>query len=280
MGYTLTRRLRRFGRAFTLVELLVVIAIIAVLMAMLLPALNNVRQQARNVACASNQRQLVLGTLMYVNASGGWLPFQGNWGASLFTGAISRPDFNYDEPAQYTGLGLLYYLKYVKSPGVFWCASEDAPTLTAGSQSGSGASKLPLGNAVCDSDYWYRFGWSMRYGGSTANRTGPLCAKLNTLRRPDDGLLMCGGWNGGGNEPGYIRATQLHLNRGFNLAFIDGHVSWMDYKYYPRFYSTGTGQNGQTGSPSDTGKNRYRADYPTLTVNRATEVYHGSWKYP
>ncbi|MHB1158485.1 MAG: prepilin-type N-terminal cleavage/methylation domain-containing protein, partial [Phycisphaerales bacterium] len=59
---------------FTLVELLVVVSIIALLMAILLPALGKARETARMVVCLSQQRQLGLATRMYIGDNAGWYP--------------------------------------------------------------------------------------------------------------------------------------------------------------------------------------------------------------
>jgi prepilin-type N-terminal cleavage/methylation domain-containing protein len=78
--------------AFTLVELLIVIAIIAILAALLLPALVRSKQRAQAAYCMNNGRQIVLAMLLYADDHDDWIP----WGygvADVNDGGMGAPDW-------------------------------------------------------------------------------------------------------------------------------------------------------------------------------------------
>jgi prepilin-type N-terminal cleavage/methylation domain-containing protein/prepilin-type processing-associated H-X9-DG protein len=122
--------------AFTLIELLVVIAVIAILAAMLLPALGRAKQAGQETVCRNNNKQLALAWTLYLNDNNDGMP--GNyWGTyaqdymySNVTWCIGWLDLSTPSIADNTNTLLLLQSQlgpYSKSAGIYKCAGDLSP---------------------------------------------------------------------------------------------------------------------------------------------------------
>ena len=230
------RRTQR--RAFTLIELLVVIAIIAILAAILFPVFAKAREKARQISCASNEKQLGLAIMQYVQDNDELYVVQ------EVNGSAPAPAVPFNPPAgtlspfgpyKWTANGWADALfPYVKSTQVFRCPDlspgPNANNAGTNNEDSTGASQYALNRWISANANYQTNNAQLEFPASTfllieTYAWGASQASTNEENQWGYADTFQQQLTSGDGRQG-IAPQQVHT-AGSNFVFCDGHVKWI-----------------------------------------------------